>query len=71
MRDLERVTLERFYNDPDLLNRIYAQARRERAAMLSAVWRRTARLAGRLLRRSRMHVPCEGSAHVQGRAAQG
>jgi hypothetical protein len=68
---MERVTLERFYNDPQLLNRIYAQAHRERAAMLADFWHVIGRLVGRRLRRSKMHAPCEGSAHVQGRAVQG
>jgi len=42
---MERVTLERFYNDPQLLNRICAQAHRERAAMIR-------RLLGSLLPRA-------------------
>lgn len=71
MRAIERVTLERFYRDPEIVNRIYAQARRERAAMLAAVWRGVARFAGRVLHRSRMHVPCERNVNVQGRAFHG
>lgn len=31
---MERVTLERFYRDPELVSRICAQARRERAEMV-------------------------------------
>ena len=71
MRAIERLTLERFYRDPEIVNRVYAQARRERAAMLAALWHGVARFAGRALRRSRMHVPCERSVHVQGRAVHG
>ncbi len=68
---MERVTLERFYSDPQMLSRIHAQARRERAAMFAALAARFARLAGRVLRGSRMHAAGKRSAHVQARAVQG
>lgn len=47
MRAIERVTLERFYRDPEIVNRIYAQARYERN---EAIGRMVAALCAGLLR---------------------
>ena len=53
---MERVTLERLHSDPQLISRIHAEARRERAEMMRRIlgallahtfnWRKRQRVAG-------------------------